>query len=240
MKCARWQPGSPLQIAAFAYADEDFPLRVRAWIERSGAHACDAWVAAVAPDGRLDWLRQELDLHQMQLHRATTQSCASGLRIAYVDPDQLGVDRWLAMLAARARDANPFLVASVGTALTIDAVTAAGEHLGGVITASPTIMRTALVAHAPKLQVASGEVSRFCATTEDAVTSGGVLAAAALIERSLQELAQRVDTAPRLWLTGGGAAALVPWLPEHELVPELVLEGLQHWAQTRRMQEVSS
>jgi hypothetical protein len=69
---------------------------------------------------------------------------------------------------------------------------------------------------------------------------GEVLAAAALIERSLQELAQRVDTAPRLWLTGGGAPALVPWLPEHELVPGLVLEGLQHWAQTRRMQEVSS
>jgi type III pantothenate kinase len=57
-----------------------------------------------------------------------------------------------------------------------------------------------------------------------------VLAAAALVERSLAELNAIAVEPPRLLLSGGGAAALQPWLPPHELAPALVLEGLRRWA----------
>ena len=57
-----------------------------------------------------------------------------GLRIAYPDPARLGVDRWLAMLAARRLSlAQPVIIAMAGTALTLDVVDAHGRHLGGFI-----------------------------------------------------------------------------------------------------------
>ena len=92
-------------------------------------------------------------------------------------------------------------------------------------------MRAALVARAPRLDVAAGRVVRFATSTEDAVASGCVLGSAALIERSLAELAERVGAAPRLVLGGGGAPELRDWLPPHDHRPDLVLEGLAHWAE---------
>lgn len=56
-----------------------------------------------------------------------------GLRLAYQEPKTLGVDRWLIMLAAKERFELPLVVLSAGTALTFDAVSKQGEHLGGLI-----------------------------------------------------------------------------------------------------------
>src|SRR3546814_7641358 len=51
---------------------------------------------------------------------ARTQAALDGVRIAYAQPQRLGVDRFLALLAAHARSRQATLVVGVGTALTID------------------------------------------------------------------------------------------------------------------------
>lgn len=68
----------------------------------------------------------------------------AGVRNGYVDPSQLGVDRWLAICAAFARYRTPVCVVDAGTATTIDIVDAGGEHRGGLILPGLTLMQSAL------------------------------------------------------------------------------------------------
>ena len=67
-----------------------------------------------------------------------------GLRNSYADPQALGVDRWLAMVAARQTREGAFAVVDCGTAITVDAVSSDGDFLGGVISAGPATSLRAL------------------------------------------------------------------------------------------------
>jgi type III pantothenate kinase len=231
LKCAYAASDGLGVQAAFAHGDDAFDAALAAWLEPFRGHpGLRAWVAAVAPDPVLERVLAALHGAGADARRVRTQADALGLRVAYADPVALGVDRWLGMLAVRRRSAVPHLVVSVGTALTVDAIEADGRHLGGLIAPSPDVMQQALVARAPRLDVPAGEVQPFAASTPDAIRSGCVLAAAALVRRSHEELAQRSGAIPSLWLTGGGAQALRSWIPAHSVVPDLVLEGLAHWA----------
>ncbi|KAF1694615.1 type III pantothenate kinase [Pseudoxanthomonas koreensis] len=192
-----------------------------------------AWGASVAAPAlttqMLGLLRGRFD--QVQL--VQTQAECAGVRLAYRQADRLGVDRFLALLAARRltqASTGDVLVAGVGTALTIDLLDASGLHHGGRIAPSPALMRQALHQRAAQLPAAGGRYAEFAGDTEDALASGCDGAAAALVERSLRQAALRLGREPELLLHGGGAEALLPLLPAATLRPALVLEGLAVWA----------
>ena len=188
-----------------------------------------AWIASVAAPALttqvLMLLRERFD----QVHVAETRTECAGVRVAYAQPQRLGVDRFLALLGARAAGGDA-VVAGVGTALTIDLLDADGRHHGGRIAASPTLMRQALHQRAAQLPAGGGRYREFADDTEDALTSGCDGAAVALIERSLREGQTLLGRVPTLILHGGGAPALLPWLPQARSHPALVLEGLALWA----------
>lgn len=228
LKCAR--ADAPGAASALPHASADFEPSLADWLDENATPGARAWLATVALDPIVQAVERTLAARGIPVQRVHTQAEALGLRVAYAEPARLGVDRWLAMLGARARGEGAWLVAVVGSALTVDAITADGTHLGGLIAPPPEAMQAALVARAPRLAGMPGEVTRFARSTPDAIASGCVLAAAALIERSFDELSALSPAAPRLLLSGGGAAALRPWLPPHWHAPVLVLEGLAHWA----------
>ncbi len=154
------------------------------------------------------------------------------LTLAYAQPNTLGVDRWLAMRAIcaelSASAERSFLVASVGSALTIDGVDSGGAHLGGCIAPGLASMRSALLSSAPHLRDTGGDLQEFADSTVNAVFSGPILAAAALIERQHDALARRVSGSPRLYLTGGGASVLLPLLRSNvQHMPDIVLRGIR-------------
>jgi type III pantothenate kinase len=188
-----------------------------------------AWVASVAAPSLRDALLEALGSRATRVRLARTQPAFAGVRIAYAEPSRLGVDRFLALLGAHARGAPASLVVGVGTALTIDLL-ARGTHLGGRIAPSPSLMRAALHARAPVLPQAGGAYVEFADDTGDALASGCEGAALALVVQSLQAAAARVGQPPALLLHGGGAAALLPRLPEAVHAPALVLEGLAQCA----------
>jgi type III pantothenate kinase len=156
-----------------------------------------------------------------------TQASFGPLRIAYAVPAHLGVDRFLALLDACGN--GPALVVGVGTALTVDLVDAAGCHRGGRIAPSPMLMRAALHARAPVLQVDGGAYAEFADDTVPALASGCEGAAIALVERSLAQATTLLGVAPALRLHGGGAVALRALLPAHVWVPDAVLRGIARW-----------
>jgi type III pantothenate kinase len=190
-----------------------------------------AWIASVAPPASTALVGSALERRGAIVVRALTQAACAGVRIAYAEPSRLGVDRFLALLAAHARGPGAWLIASVGTALTIDLLDAGGTHHGGLIAPSPTLMRAALSQRAPHLPVEGGAIVDFAADTVDALASGTILSARALIARSLRAARRRLDTTPTLLIAGGGADALCDrWRVGAERAPDLVLEGLAVYA----------
>lgn len=231
VKCAALHADGTLgHVQAIAY-DGGFVASLDAMLPPTMAReASMAVVASVASPARtaavIDWLT--LRFGTISLPR--TQPVLAGVRIAYDEPARLGVDRFLALLAARRRAARSWLVVGVGTALTVDLLDAQGLHRGGRIAPSPRLMREALHAAAGQLPVTGGHYVDFATDTLDALASGCDGAALGLIERSLLQAEDRLGERPALLSHGGGAAGLMPWLQGAVLAPSLVLEGLAVWA----------
>lgn len=187
-----------------------------------------AHLASVAAPALTTALLDQLARRFDRICIARTQAAFAGVRIAYAEPARLGVDRFLALLGARARG-GPALVVAVGTALTIDLIDADGRHHGGRIAPSPSLMREAMHARVPHLPETGGVYLEFAADTTDALASGCEGAALALVERSRDHAAGLLGAVPRMLLHGGGADALRGRL-DGEWAPALVLEGLLRWA----------
>jgi len=164
-----------------------------------------------------------------------TPASACGVRNAYAEPQRLGVDRFLAMVAARADGYAPCVVAGAGTALTLDALAADGQHLGGLIAPGPQLMQQSLLEATARVRPERlGDILELADNTADAVASGCWHAAAALIERFATRMAPRLGATPTLILGGGDAARLVPLLSlPAQLSRDGVLRGLAVWADTQ-------
>ena len=153
------------------------------------------------------------------------QQC--GVRSSYAEPSRLGSDRWAALIGAWHLSQRSCVVASVGTTLTVDALSDEGVFLGGTITPGPELMRAALARHTAQLQVEGGAFYYFPDKTADAIASGAINALAGSVERMVRFMEETGQGTPRTVLTGGGASLLAPRLNAAlEVVDNLVLEGL--------------
>jgi type III pantothenate kinase len=155
--------------------------------------------------------------------RARPTQC--GVTNGYDHPDQLGADRWAALIGARALHAGDCLVVMCGTATTIDLLKADGCFQGGVILPGLDLMRDALASGTVDLPTAAGQFAEQPRNTFDAIASGAVQATAGAIERMFRQLDVMRD--PLCLLSGGAAGAVSPRLTfAHRVVNNLVLEGL--------------
>ena len=162
----------------------------------------------------------------------TGEECR-GLRNSYTEPAHMGVDRWLAMLAARellpSRNATALCVVDAGSALTLDFVAPNGSHEGGYILPGRRMQIDALLSNTGRVfaDPEPGCVSIEPAnSTSDAVHRGVLASMAFTIEGACGAfLAQYPDAA--IYMGGGDAARLQPLL-SLELIdaPNLVLDGL--------------
>ena len=168
----------------------------------------------------------------------TSTAVMAGVRNAYPEPSLLGVDRWVAVIGAYHLAHGACCVVDVGTAATIDTVDASGQHLGGFIVPGPQMMVRSLHAGTSNLAACTaaspaGGTDLFADNTRDAIERGCRIAVAALVDRTHAELAQRTQSMPRLFCTGGGASEVLPYIrASSETVPDLVLRGLARIAET--------
>jgi len=162
----------------------------------------------------------------------STAAEAGGVRIAYAQPHKFGVDRFVALIALRAQHAGATVLASVGTALVLDALDADGRHLGGLIAPSPALMQQALLGATARVSASdAARIVELADDTEDAVRSGCWLAAASLVERFHSRVRVRLGDDVTLVLAGGAAAELAPLLASPARIEaDLVLRGLAQLA----------
>lgn len=162
-----------------------------------------------------------------------TEHQGHGVRCAYPDPSRMGSDRWVALIAGFRLAAGAACVIDAGTAVTLDAVDSGGRHLGGLILAGPRVIAAALDRQTSGIGETRGHsrpargAAVLGSSTDEAVAKGAMLGLAGALDRAVSAVAGDLDEQPAVYLTGGDAARLSPWLVtpcEHR--PYLVLEGL--------------
>ncbi len=140
------------------------------------------------------------------------------------DQQQLGVDRWLALLACRFRRHLPCVVVDCGTAITVDLLDDNGVHSGGYILPGLALMREALLQGTAIPEPSDSKLAVPPARdTATAIHLGGRLSVVAMIERQLALLGPHAQ----LFLGGGDARELSSLLTvQHAMVEQMVLLGL--------------
>lgn len=115
-----------------------------------------------------------------------------GVTNAYIDVEQMGVDRWLAMLAAYSEvDGQACLIVDCGSACTVDMILADGTHLGGYIVPGLQLMKNALFRDTDRVKL--DEVSYDSElspgkTTQQAVSAGLWMMQLGLVNLALERL----------------------------------------------------
>ena len=159
----------------------------------------------------------------------TAQINQCGVHNGYASPDQLGSDRWAALIAAWFHLRRECLVISIGTAMTVDVLSDTGEFRGGIILPGPKLMQQALVDQTAGIEMASsGKFQSLPDNTKDAVYSGMIQALTGAVERMYALISSGTDKPPPMMLVSGGDAAIIR---EHfrqpcQVMDNLVLEGL--------------
>ena len=212
-----------------------------------------ALMSCVAEESMATAALQAAQALGLRAHRVRTVARAAGVSNGYAQPERLGVDRWLGLIAAHemamaqaadeaggTRPPGPLVVAGVGTALTLDVLAADGTHRGGLLVPGPALMADTLLQRTARIAANAGQDEPLVQAglgrnTRGALQAGAWLAAAAVTERVVREAG-----ATTLVLTGGGAEGVAERLLPNgdagvdggaaayrvEPVPDLVLRGL--------------
>ena len=147
-----------------------------------------AWIASVAGAEAEAVLAAMLAVRwgvQPWFARSTAQCGA--VRNSYREPARMGVDRWLAMLAAWQRAQGRVWVVDAGSALTLDLLSDSGRHEGGYIIPGPALMERALLQDTDRVRFAEdvGYDLAPGASTAEAVRHGIALAQAGALALAL-------------------------------------------------------
>jgi type III pantothenate kinase len=159
---------------------------------------------------------------------AQVQAEYAGLSCGYDNTSQLGIDRWLQVLAVARDPEQNYCVISCGTALTIDLADGL-QHLGGYILPNLYLQRDSLIQNTKGIKIPDAAFDALTPgrNTIDAVHHGILLGLVSSIEKVLEQ-------SPRqLILTGGDAPLFANFLQQYHPIIEtdLLLKGLQRYIQ---------
>ena len=157
---------------------------------------------------------------------AQVQAEYAGLICGYDQPSQLGIDRWLQVLAVAQQPSENYCVISCGTALTIDLADGL-THLGGFILPNLYLQRDSLIQNTKGIKIPDAAFDALTPgrNTLDAVHHGILLGLVSTIEKVLEKAPRR------LVLTGGDAPLFAKYLQQYqpEIESDLLLKGLQRY-----------
>jgi len=168
----------------------------------------------------------------------TSEPFAHDVVNRYKPPEQLGSDRFVALVAARQMYSDrACIVVDCGTAVTVDTLTCRGEFCGGVIMPGLTLWGESLIGRTGQLtehQLTEAEL--FATNTAQAIGSGSLFGLASAIEGVCTRMSEALkkkanDTlAPKLLICGGDSQLIAQYSKfEFELMPNLVLMGLAEY-----------
>lgn len=197
------------------------------WIPSKARHCFIASVYTNADQSLTRWLRENrpaLAVRKILSEEFPIVSRAN-------DPTSVGADRIAAAVAANSlRDKKRgAIVVDSGTAITVDAVDANGQFLGGAIAPGWRMSADALHRVAdqlPLIEPTEDEPFVIGTNTADAMRSGIYWGTVGLVRELVTQMQSQMACDCDLFVTGGGAEMLAKYLPDSTVHPELVLAGI--------------
>lgn len=201
-----------------------------AWLGMRFERVLISNVAGVNVRGQLTALLQDAQ-PGLDVTWFTSQAQIAGLQNTYRNPAQLGCDRMASMIGAKHLfPRRHLIVATCGTATTVDAVTAQGEFKGGMILPGLKLMAESLARNTAQLpQVAeSTDIAKiFADNTDQAIVSGCISAQVGAIQHAVSTFSKQENQAVTCVISGGAAPYLLAHLGiPYQHVDNLVLTGL--------------
>lgn len=197
------------------------PVPRAIYIANVGACALDSIISS--------WVEQKWGC---SIHFIKSSVSAAGVTNGYLSPTQLGVDRWLSIIAGHHLFIGDVCIFDCGTAMTMDLINADGLYQGGLIFPGLFLMQKSLLnntvgcAITPSidLPIYNQAVAK---NTQDGVVLGSIYAALSIIKTQSARLQNEFNLDPTFIITGGDAGTLIPHLPStYYHYPYLVLQGL--------------
>ncbi|MGF1644613.1 MAG: type III pantothenate kinase [Thiotrichales bacterium] len=131
------------------------------------------------------------------------------LPLAYHEPRQFGIDRYLNLLGALQRYTPPLLVVDAGTAVTFDAVDTQGAHLGGCIFPGRNLLSASLKSGTRLVQPDPAAVSSLFARSTAAGVNGGIETGwYEACHGIVRQMAREIGTPTQVVWTGGDGSRL--------------------------------
>lgn len=196
-------------------------------------------ISSVLDDSSNQRVQQILSRLNIPVRFASVQAQHQGLITGYDNPKQLGIDRWLQVLALAGQPQsgqqpskqNQYCIVGCGTALTIDLLDD-NQHLGGYILPSLYLQRDSLTQGTKGIKIPEQAFSDLYPgrNTSDAVHHGILLGLLGAIEKIMAHNPTR-----KIVLTGGDASVFASFLQQKtELIfePDLLLKGLMRFFAT--------
>ncbi len=159
---------------------------------------------------------------------AETNATFADIQCAYSRPSQMGVDRWLAVIAGYYKYRNSCCVVDCGSAITVDVISDNGMHLGGYIMPGQYLMKKSLTDETGNVRFNDAETFDvgFGKNTAECVQGGINFMITSVIDSLVRRMA--VIGIKNIVITGGDGQFAADAHKEIEFCPDLVFEGLSY------------
>lgn len=154
----------------------------------------------------------------------------TGISLAIDNPRELGADRLVNAVAAFRRVGGACIVVDFGTATTFDAISEAGEYLGGAIAPGIETSLDALTSRAARLVKIDlvAPARAIGKSTAESMRSGVVFGTVAMVDGVVERMKDELGPDVAVLATGGLASLVAPLSVQiDEIHPLLTLEGLR-------------
>ena len=208
------------------------PMEFASWLAPKRSADVDWFIGSVCDQASCSlegWLEREPDKPLTRLLDFTDMT----LGIEIPAPASIGIDRLLGAVAAnhiRSPDC-PCLVIDLGSAITVDVISAQGSFRGGAILPGMQMSGRALHAFTDRLPLIDlseePPLSPVGRSTEEAISSGIYWGTVGALQVLINQLRTELPSDPMIIVTGGNAPLVVEGLEvEVRYEPNLILAGI--------------
>jgi len=233
LKAQFWEAGR-LQASFVGSYHSAWRQRLEHWMQGlSATHCYFASVLDATRQAELDqWLAQKF---ATAVTRFVSTASALGVTNGYQQPERLGDDRWMTLIAAREMVTGDCVIIDAGSAITLDLLRADGRHLGGAILPG---FNTS-VEHFKRIfeyidfnNSAIAETRQPGCSTEAAIHIDYAQTAIEILPELVNRWIQIFDDDAIVLLAGGDAGRVQRVLDQpSRIAPDLVLRGICRLAQ---------
>jgi len=227
-----WYDGEDLPLEFHSTEYEELEEQGADLFKGSGPDTDDILVCSVAGADTEQMLIDSFADWDLQPRFFTSKAQGCGVTNAYNKPEQLGADRWMALIGAWSVKQEAACIVDCGTAVTIDVLNDQGQHLGGMIVPGMELMQDSLTNQTDGIlldddseQIA--QPSLLARDTGNAVAAGALYALVALIDRVRLDIEKELNMDLPLYLSGGDVDLIEPLLScESSYEPMLIFQGM--------------